>query len=100
MTGAEPFAVRKETKGSLPTALGGRGGSDAPMEVWAAGQRIDPRAVRSRIAYVCGPGCSFSPLCHSRAMSTGACRPDHALEVMQKDEMFATATPREAPPLF
>lgn len=36
-------------------------------QVWAGGQRIDPRAVRSRIAYV-----------------------------MQKDEMFATATPREA----
>jgi len=36
-------------------------------QVTAAGQRIDPRAVRSRIAYV-----------------------------MQKDEMFATSTPREA----
>lgn len=36
-------------------------------QVWAQGQRVDPRAVRSRIAYV-----------------------------MQKDEMFATATPREA----
>lgn len=36
-------------------------------DVQAAGQRVDPRAVRSRIAYV-----------------------------MQKDEMFATATPREA----
>lgn len=36
-------------------------------QVWAAGQRVDPRAVRSRIAYV-----------------------------MQKDEMFATSTPREA----
>eukprot|EP00439_Symbiodinium_sp_Y106_P064094 s793_g10.t1 len=36
-------------------------------KVWVSGQRVDPRAVRSRIAYV-----------------------------MQKDEMFATSTPQEA----
>jgi len=46
---------------------GRRRGVRITGQVWAAGQRIDPRAVRSRIAYV-----------------------------MQKDEMFATATPREA----
>lgn len=46
---------------------GQRHGIRITGQVWAAGQRIDPRAVRSRIAYV-----------------------------MQKDEMFATATPREA----
>ncbi|CAE7264418.1 Abcg1 [Symbiodinium natans] len=36
-------------------------------QVWVSGQKVDPRAVRSRIAYV-----------------------------MQKDEMFATSTPQEA----
>jgi len=46
---------------------GQRHGIRITGQVFAAGHRIDPRAVRSRIAYV-----------------------------MQKDEMFATATPREA----
>jgi len=60
-------------KTTLLNVLAGRqsGGNKRKIritgQVWAAGQQIDPRAIRSRIAYV-----------------------------MQKDEMFATATPREA----
>lgn len=60
-------------KTTLLNVLAGRqsGGARSRVQltgmVWAAGKRIDPRMFRSRIAYV-----------------------------MQKDEMFATATPREA----
>jgi len=60
-------------KTTLLNVLAGRqsGGSRHKIritgKVWASGQRIDPRMVRSRVAYV-----------------------------LQKDEMFATATPREA----
>ena len=74
------------------------------LQVWISGQRVDPRMVRSRIAYAID-SVTTKKLRWLQGTLTEPWRDvwvsgKSSNEVMQKDEMFATSTPTEVHMLF